>query len=76
MAEHRYFSMMTSMNGQDVRNIWHLICNAQHERAYREISDTYSRCCHNTETPIMAKSILGEATSISGIHTALKLLAK
>lgn len=72
MAEHRYFTM----NEQDVRDIWHLICNAQYERAYREISDTCSRCCHNTETLIVAKSILGEATAISGILFALRFLAK
>lgn len=76
MAEHRYFSMMTSMNEQDVREIWHLISNAQKERAYREISDTYSRCCYNTETPVMAESILDEATASSGFHIALRFLAK
>lgn len=45
MAELRYLSMVTSMNEHDVRDVWHLINNAQYERAYTEISDMYSRCC-------------------------------
>lgn len=62
MAELRYLSVMTWMNQQDM-SVWHLISNAQCEKAYRGISDTYSRCYDVIQKliPIVIESILCEA---------------